>query len=117
MAVDWHMDPTVLGIALLTIADSSSFVSANNPSFFTVRHFSSAEGNKPETTREDIHIGLVKAGVETVLVGVGGALITGSWWPLVLPAAYWAFQVGFFRWALDNPHHGARSIAEQRGVG
>jgi hypothetical protein len=114
MAIGWKMDPTVLGIALLTIADSSSFVSANNPSGFTFRRFSGQNDKIRSETWEDAHLGLGKAGLETLAVGFGGALITESWWPLILPMAYLMLQVGWTRWNLNNPHTESTSISSQR---
>lgn len=107
------MNPTILGIALLTIADSSSFWSANNPSFFTVRHFTTEGDQKAEDTKTDIYAGGAKASIETVLVGFGGALITKSWWPLAAPLAYLGVCWMWYKWALEHPHENNVAIAQQ----
>lgn len=109
----WKLNPTTFGIALLTIADSSSFWSANNPSFFTVRHFTTQSDQKAEDTRTDIYAGGMKATIETVIVGFGGVLITKSWWPLAAPIAYLGVSWLWYKWALEHPHEGTTSIAEQ----
>jgi hypothetical protein len=112
----WKMNPTILGIALLTIADASSFWSANNPSFFTVRHFTTQGDQKAADTRTDIYAGGAKATVETVIVGFGGVLITKSWWPLAAPLAYMGICWAWYKWALDNPHDNAEPIADQSSM-
>jgi hypothetical protein len=112
-AITWRMDATVLGMSLLTIADAAAFWSANNPSFMTVRSFTTAGGNKAETVRTDIKIGSLFGTGETVVVGFGAALISRSWWPLVLPGAYLALKWAQYRWALDHPHGHAETIADQ----
>lgn len=101
------------GLALLTIADASSFISANNPSiFFTTRAFSTQGGNKLDNAKEDIRLGVGKAIIETTIVGYGAVLITGSWWPLVIPLAYCAIDWAAYEWALAHPHAGT-DIASQ----
>lgn len=111
--IGWKANPTVAGLALLTIADASSFWSANNPSFFTVRHFTSSDDQRAEDTKIDIYIGSAKATLETVLVGVGAVLITKSWWPLAAPLGYIALDWLFYEWALRHPHDNNVSIEDQ----
>lgn len=113
LKIGWKIDPTIAGLTFLTIADASSFWSANNPSFFTVRHFTTEGDQKAEDTRTDIYIGSLKATLETITVGFGGALITKSWWPLAGPMIYIALDWWFYKWALDNPHKNNQPIAQQ----
>ena len=118
MDITWRMDATILGISLLTVADASSFVSANNPSFLTTRRFAGNTTQVKQETAQDIHLGLGKATLETIAIGFGGALVTKSWWPLALPIAYMALQLGWFRWALANPHPKSPDIgSNQIGLG
>lgn len=107
------MNPTILGISLLTIADASSFWSANNPSFFTVRTFTTKGDQQAEHARTDIYAGGAKATVETVAIGFGGAFVTKSWWPLAIPLAYMGICWAWYKWALDNPHPTAEPMADQ----
>lgn len=111
--IGWKLDPTIAGLALLTIADASSFWSANNPSFFTVRHFTTQGDQKASDTRNDIHIGSLKATAETIIIGTGAVLITKSWWPLVAPLGYIALDWWFYEWAMNHPHANNENIATQ----
>lgn len=111
--ITWKLDPTIAGLALLTIADASSFWSANNPSFFTVRHFTTQGDQKASDTRNDIHIGSLKATAETVIIGMGAVLITKSWWPIAAPMAYIALDWMFYEWAMNHPHANNENIATQ----
>jgi hypothetical protein len=109
------MDATILGITLLIIADASSFWSANNPSFFTVRHFTTESQAKAETTKTDIRAGGGKATLETAIVGYGACLVTKSWWPLAAALSYMAIDWIWYEWAMANPHPNTVGIAEQDG--
>ena len=109
------MNPTILGITLLIIADASSFWSANNPSFFTVRHFTTESAERAETTKTDIRAGGGKATLETLIVGYGAALVTSSWWPLASALGYMAIDWAWYEWAMQHPHPKTKGIAEQEG--
>lgn len=113
--LSWKLNAEIAGMTLLTIADASSFWSANNPSFMTVRTFRTAGGKKADDTRKDIYIGSAKATAETIIVGYGACLLTKSWWPLAAPLAYIAFDWWFYEWALRHPHddNGINDIADQ----
>jgi hypothetical protein len=113
--ITWRMNPTILGITLLIIADASSFWSANNPSFFTVRHFTTESEEKAKTTKTDIRAGGGKATVETAIVGYGAALVTRSWWPLAAALGYMAVDWAWYEWAMKHPHGNTKGIAEQEG--
>jgi len=109
------MNPTILGITLLIIADASSFWSANNPSFFTVRHFTTESEHKAQTTKIDIRAGGGKATLETAVVSYGACLVTKSWWPLAAAMGYMAIDWAWYEWAMKNPHSHAVDIAQQDG--
>jgi hypothetical protein len=114
-SITWRMDATILGIALLIIADASSFWSANNPSFFTVRHFTTESEEKAQTTKTDIRAGGGKATIETVIVGYGAVLVTRSWWPLASALSYMAVDWVWYEWAMQHPHANTTGIAQQEG--
>lgn len=111
--ITWRMNPTILGITLLIIADASSFWSANNPSFFTVRHFTTESEEKARTTKVDIRAGGGKATLETAVVGYGAALVTKSWWPLAAALGYMGIDWMWYEWAMKHPHANSKGIAEQ----
>lgn len=103
--ISWKMDSVILGITLLIIADASSFWSANNPSGFTERRFAGEGGMVEDETKVDIlYLGGGKAMVETLIVGYGGALVTGSWWPLASGMIYQAANYLWHKWHIENPH-------------
>jgi hypothetical protein len=111
----WRASPEAVGIALLVIADASSFWSANNPSGFTVRSFSTEGGTKHAQACTDIQIGGVKALAESAVVAIGASVLTGSYLPWAVQAAYLAVDWGYFDWALRNPHAGT-GIAQQKAA-
>lgn len=108
----WSVGPEVIGLALLTIADASSFWSANNPSGFTVRSFATEGGAKHDQAVTDIQIGSVKAIGESAIVGIGASLLTGSLLPWAAQAAYLLGDWGYYHWCLTHPH-GGTGIAQQ----
>lgn len=113
--ITWRMNPTILGITLLIIADASSFWSANNPSFFTVRTFTTESAQKAKDTKTDIRAGGAKATIETVIVGYGSALVTKSWWPLAGALGYMVVDWVWYEWAMQHPHANNKGMAEQEG--
>lgn len=112
--LSWTMNATVLGLALLVIADASSFWSANNPSLMTERTFTTKGGKKASDTTTDIQIGGVKAIVESIIVGIGASLVVGSFWPWAAQGVYMATNWPYHHWALTHPH-GDTDIASQPG--
>jgi len=64
---DFHLDATVYGMSLIGISPGLS-----------------GAGKRPEGSSAEI----VKAVVETAIIGVGGVLVTKSWIPLVVPFGY-----------------------------
>lgn len=111
--ISWRMDATILGITLLIIADASSFWSANNPSFFTVRTFTTESEEKARNTKTDIRAGGGKATIETAIVGYGACLVTRSWWPLAAALGYMAVDWAWYEWAMKHPHSSSVGMAEQ----
>jgi hypothetical protein len=108
----WKASPDSVALSLLIIADASSFWSANNPSGFTIRSFSTEGGEKHDQAATDIQIGGVKAIVESAVVAIGASVLTGSYLPWASQAAYLAVDWLYFDWALRNPHDGP-GIAQQ----
>lgn len=113
--LSWQITAGTLGIALLTIADASSFWSANNPSGFTVRSFATEGGDKHRRAVEDIQMGATKAVAESAIIGIGGSILTGSFLPWVAQASYLVVDWAWYEWCLRNPHTGRTGIASQAG--
>ncbi|MGD0220654.1 MAG: hypothetical protein ABSC73_09410 [Acidimicrobiales bacterium] len=112
-SIGWGMSTEIAAACGLMVADVSSFCSANNPSFFTFRAFSTAGGNKAEDADEDMKIGIAKAALETVVLGLALAAIFHSWWILLAGLFYLVFTALFYRWALAHPHEAPDEIAAQ----
>lgn len=113
--LSWAMSAGTLGVALLVIADASSFWSANNPSWMTERTFATKGGKDQRNTAEDISIGGGKALAESAIVGIGASIVTGSFWPWAVQALYFGANWPFHHWAMLNPHDNDHSIASQPG--
>lgn len=110
----WKLDPETLGIAFLIMGDAAAFWSANNPSIFTVRAFGSKGGKEAANSARDIRIGGLAGSGLAVVVGVGGSLVTKSYWPITACIAVLAFQWAIWEWALANPRdNGMTDIANQ----
>ena len=112
-AVGWAMSTEIAAAGGLLVADVSSFCSANCPSLFTFRAFSTAGGNKLAWADEDMKIGITKAALETVVLGVALSVIFHSWWILVAGLVYLVATFLFYRWGLAHPHEGGEDIAAQ----
>jgi hypothetical protein len=112
-SIGWGMSTEIAAACGLMVADVSSFCSANNPSFFTFRSFSTAGGNKADDADEDMKIGIAKAALETFVLGLALSAIFHSWWIFVAGLVYLIFTFLFYRWALAHPHESAVDIAGQ----
>lgn len=111
--LDWSIDPETAGIAALVAADAASFLSGLNPSFFTMRAFvSSGDPLKADRSAKDIRIGSAVGTALALLVGFGGSLVTGSWWPFAMTLLVLITIIGSYEYALRNPH-GGPAIEEQ----
>lgn len=115
----WRADAEVFGVALLCAADVAAFLSAANPSIFTMRTFRSnkVSAAERENTRDDIRLGTVIGGAMSLVAGLGGTMVTRSWVPLASTAVALAVYSGVYEWALANPHDQRGSIADQGGTG
>lgn len=109
----WRIDAETAGVTALCIGDAFAAWSACNPSIFTVRTFRTAGGVEAENTKSDIRRGSLIGSGLAVIVGAGGSLITGSWYPLAGTVAMLGILWLTYEWALANPHALRRSIADQ----
>jgi hypothetical protein len=100
------MSPAYQGISLgLVLAPSvSGLFSAPNPSLMTVATFA----NIPGHMNHWIHKGNREAVGQCFLLGLGGSLLTGSWWPFVMVMSMAAWKVYSYEGALDGGESGPR---------
>jgi hypothetical protein len=98
------MDSEIAGISALVAADAAAYMSAFNPSIFTIRTFRQAKlGASADETAADIRRGMVLGGILTVVTGFGGSAVTTSWWPFLTAMLTLAFLVAAYEWAIRNP--------------
>lgn len=101
MGWNWRIDSQVAGISALVAADAAAYLSAFNPSIFTIRSFANSWGG--QETKGDIRRGVVLGAALTLVTGFGGSAVTGSWWPFVSAIAVLVVIALAYEWALANP--------------
>lgn len=107
---DGAMEGFALGLILAM--EVPNLFSAPLPSKFTIATFE----NEPEHTRFWIRSGEKEAVAQAILLGLGGSLLTHSWWPFVLVMAMVAWKVWSYEHALSGGEHGLRiNMASQGG--
>lgn len=114
--LSWKLDAEIIGITALVVGDAAAFWSANNPSVFTVRAFRRKGGPEAEQTKRDIRLGGMAGTSLAMFVGLGGTLVTKSWWPITGAAAIIAFQWILWEWAMKNPHGAGGDITSGDGA-
>ena len=97
----WSVDSHVMGVTALSIGNAASLMTVFNPDMFTIR---TSERTQGQSTRDTLHVGMWIGGSISVLVALGGSLVTGSWWPLLGTLATLAIMFYAYEWALKNPH-------------
>lgn len=116
MNLKWQWTPALGGITLLTMGDAAAFMSAFNPSIFTIRTFRS-DSQQAGSTAQDIYIGIALAAGMSALVAIGAAMAAESWWPIVGTVAAEAVILAAYTWALQHPHTDAKPMNQQKAVG
>src|SRR5690348_6385195 len=101
---DWRMDSEIAGISALVAADAAAYLSAFNPSIFTIRSFANSWGGNE--TKGDIRRGVALGAVLTLITGLGGSAVTRSYWPLLAAVVTLGFIAVTYEWALANPRGG-----------
>lgn len=110
--ITWDIDSESMGVTALCVADAAGMLAAFCPSMFTIRTFGGGvvEG---ANTAESIHIGMVLGSAISILVALGGTLVTQSWWPLAGTIIGLIFLCGAYEWALRNPHNQHKGMKDQ----
>jgi hypothetical protein len=96
------MNPDIAGISALVAGDAASFLSALNPSIFTIRTFS-GQWASGDDTKQDIWRGILIGSALAMLVGFGGSSITRSYWPVVSVTIMLFIISAAYVWSLNNP--------------
>lgn len=110
--ISWAIDSEAMGVTALCVADAAGMLAAFNPSMFTIRTFGGG-GSEGKNTANSIHIGMVLGTVISLAVGLGGTLVTRSWWPLFGTILGLIVIDGAYEWALRNPHNDHNGMKDQ----
>ncbi len=112
MNATWKIDSDSMGVTALCVADAAGMLAAFCPSMFTIRTFggSAVEG---QNTAQSIHIGMALGTFISLVVGYGGTLVTGSWWPFFGTVLSLIILNGAYEWALRHPHNAHQGMADQ----
>lgn len=100
MSIGWSVNDKTINITALCVADAAAMLGAFNPNIFSIRIFGSADAD----TAQSVHIGMGLGSFIALSVGLGGTLVSGSWWPLVATLLALGVLCGAYEWALQNPH-------------
>lgn len=110
--ISWRIDEEAMGVTALCVADAAGMLAAFNPSMFTIRTFGAGKVEGANTA-ESIHIGMVLGSAISLIVGLGGTLVSRSWWPLFGTFLSLIVLCGAYEWALRNPHGSHKGMKDQ----
>lgn len=83
------------GIAILIAFETPNLFSGFLPSLFTISTFTGSDAAKQAHTKKWIRKGEVQAGAVSLMLGIGGTIITDTPWPLLL-------TIGMIAWLVFN---------------
>jgi hypothetical protein len=109
----WQMNAQVIAASALVVGDVWNFNSAMMPSYMTIRTFVSKDSAKAADTRRDVLIGMGAAAAMSLGVGAAVSVVFKSWWPMAFSVAGLIVADALYFHALNNPHGGYDSIADQ----
>lgn len=102
MSLSWALNDKAMGVTALCVADAAGMIAAFNPPMFTVR---TLNGGVAGDSEKSIRLGLILGSAVSLVVGAGGTIATGSWWPLVGTILGLIVICASQEWALRNPQH------------
>jgi hypothetical protein len=102
---------TTWGLTILTVAEVPNLYSGLLPSLFTISTFREDE----EHTRYWIRRGEVLASVLSLAIGLGAALLSGSWLPFLGVIGMMIYLLAAYEHALKKPAN-RRDIREAASV-
>lgn len=108
MAISWAMNEQIAGACLLAASEVPNFLAGALPSFMTIKKFA-ADAEAVRTLR----FAEVFAAPPVVAVGLGAALVFGSWWPALVTAVTAAYYYTGYELHIRNPSGQAVPINEQ----
>jgi hypothetical protein len=103
------------GIAILIAFETPNLFSGFLPSLFTISTFTGSDPAKAAHTKKWIRKGEVQAGTVSLALGIGGTIITGTPWPLLLTMGMivwlvWNYELALRMGAKSGPR---MDIADQ----
>lgn len=108
MALTWAMSPEIAGACLLAASEVPNFLAGALPSFMTIKKFAADQ----ESVRT-LRFAELFAAPPVAAVGLGAALVFGSWWPAVVTAVTAAYYYAGYELHIRNPSGQAVAINEQ----
>ena len=112
MALTWAMNPQIAGACLLAASEVPNFLAGALPSFMTIKKFAA----DPEAV-ETLRYAELFALPPVVAVGLGAALVFGSWWPAVVTAVTAGYYYAGYEKHIRNPSGAAVPINQQNTPG
>ena len=108
MAIGWAMTPEIAGACLLAASEVPNFLAGALPSFMTIKKFAA----DPESVRA-LRFAELFALPPVVAVGLGAALVFGSWWPAVVTGVTAGYYYAGYEKHIRNPSGQAVPINAQ----
>lgn len=107
-SLTWAMNPQIAGACLLAASEVPNFLAGALPSFMTIKKFAGDE----ESVRT-LRYAELFALPPVVAVGLGAALVFGSWWPAVVTAVTAGYYYAGYEKHIRNPSGQAVAINAQ----
>ena len=90
------------GLGLILAMEVPNCYSAPLPSKFTIATFADGGEDKRRHTEKWIRSGEIEGTAQALLLGLGGSIVTKSFWPIVLIAAMIVWKVWSYEHALSS---------------
>lgn len=100
-----HTNIEGLGLSFLIAFEVPNLFSGLLPSLFTISTFTGGDEDKAAHARKWIRRGEIQAGVVSLGLGIGGTVVTGTPWPILLTLAMIAWLV----WQYESALRGGRA--------
>lgn len=108
LSLTWAMSPEIAGACLLAASEVPNFLAGALPSFMTIKKFAA-----DEEAVKTLRYAELFALPPVVAVGLGAALVFGSWWPALVTGVTAAYYYAGYEKHIRNPSGQAVPINEQ----
>lgn len=107
-SLTWAMNPQIAGACLLAASEVPNFLAGALPSFMTIKKFAA-----DEESVKALRFAELFALPPVVAVGLGAALVFGSWWPALVTGVTAAYYYAGYEKHIRNPSGAAVPINQQ----